>query len=224
MDAVRGLRARLLQDSLGWLSYWTQLWESKDFQDCTKGSVAFGLLEAFGMAYRYSGDEEKLRLFLGVPERQRVRLGRAACRYLAKADIPETAKALWARDDFDEGSQAQVEGVFFLRDEIDVVLAMVKALLFEVFEEKRHPQAFEEYAKALQMARRLDCVMRSRPELAMFAPGMRALGECIVTGVDSRQQWWLVHDAQAYMDRKEVETERWLADLVDRARSSRGQS
>ncbi len=215
------LREHLIGLHRSELERYTLLWENEEAraeEETTKGEAACGLLEHFGMLYRYTGNERQLQALLDMPEDWRIEVADAAACRLAEGDAPEATAALWAMEEHGEGGQARVESAFFLRDEIAVTLAMIKSLLWDVFEAKKAPETFENYARALQMERRLDQVMRSRPELALFAPGMGALGACAVAGMDPNRQWWFALDPQAHIAGRDSATAAWLDELLEHHR------
>lgn len=184
--------------------------EAREAEGVSLEEAAGGMLEHFGMLYRYTGDQALLKEFLAMPETDKYTLAHAAAEYLQSDTLLATAHNLYQETLLSEGQFAQAESLFFRRDEFAVILDMIRTLAWNNIEQPEDP-LHALFFNALEMETELDRLLRTQPALAATAGApVRGLSQAVAEGCLPAHYWWLTDWAAQEAASKEAGMHAWL--------------
>lgn len=180
----------------------------------SKQELAAEILKHFGMLYRYTGDNEFLKQFQEMPKDDRRVLCLDAALLITDSPLPEITFCFSAEELLSETQMEMVKTLFFRRDDLGVVIDMIRLLVYDLIE-NGDAELEQAVMGALRVENEMDRILRQNPSLAVVAGApVRALREFIVTDIDPVRQWWLTDRASAMTDATETEIDQWLSSLT----------
>lgn len=218
-DDKKTARDELVRMHAEELAQYSHLWGDEEFRreaQVSSEEAAAGVLEHMGMLYRYTGDRELFNQFVTMPLDRRVTLVTAAAGFLADSPLVAAARRLWNDDLVSEAGFAQIESLFFRRDELCCIVDLMHSLVWSELNRGGYPEVLELFLSVMKTEEELDRVMRQRPELAATAGApVRALGQLIAIELDLERQWWFSDTPVMAAQADEMAFNKWLGDLIE---------
>ncbi|NLN93359.1 MAG: hypothetical protein GX130_08650 [Candidatus Hydrogenedens sp.] len=165
--------------------------EARQEAQMSKGEAAAGLLLHTGMLYRYTGSEELISNFLQASQEKRKELALNATAYLLDLDLLTLAENLYSADILEDDLFDQAESLFFRRDELAVMIDLVRSLAFEAIQQE-DAAIYPSFRELIKKEIALDRLLRSDPALAELASiPLRALMPLYAPSAIEPHHWWL---------------------------------